>query len=333
MTLSILLLLGEKMSKKILVLGATGLQGFVAAQELVKQGFSVRGLTSSGNNPKAEQLVKIGVEMVKGDLFDEESLYQAMCGMGGVLFIPVIPSITLIHEIQIGYNVIQAAERAGVQYLLHISVARAGHHAEYTTWGKGMDSSMRSYWLAKATVNEWIKASTIPHWSIFKPAYMMDVFLPPKVVGMHPLLSKGEIISATKTDSKIDMMNVADQAKLIAQAFNDFTAFDHQEIDLAGDSVSLGEVAQILSEVTGKKVKAVYQTGDELFANENYTNTLRQVYPQFDPAMIVKANLDSQTWFNTDGYQVDIAKANTYGVKLSSFSEWAKQHKDEFIIG
>lgn len=321
------------MSKKILVLGATGLQGFTASKALVKQGFSVRGLTSSGNNPKADELSRLGVEMVKGDLFDAESLYQAMIGVDGVLFIPVIPSIDLLPEIQIGYNVVQAAERAGVQYLIHTSVARAGHHAEYSTWGKGMDSTMRSYWLAKATVNEWIKSSTIPHWSIFKPAYMMEVFLPPKVAGMHPLLSQRQIVSATKVDSKIDMMNVDDQAALIAKAFADFTPFDHQEIDLAGESISLAEVASVLSEVTGKKVQATYQSGDELLANEEYGNVLRKVYPQFDPTMIVKANLDSQEWFNTDGYQVNIAHANNFGVKLSSFKEWAKRHKDEFIIG
>lgn len=320
------------MSKKILVLGATGLQGFTATKELVKQGFAVRGLTSSGNNPKADELAKLGVEMVKGNLFDAESLYQAMVGVDGVLYIPVIVSIDLIPEIQIAYNVVQSAERAGVQYLIHTSVARAGNHAEYSTWGKGMDSSMRSYWLAKATVNEWIKASTIPHWSIFKPAYMMDVFLPPKVAGMHPLLSQGKIVSATKVDTKIDMMNVDAQAKLIATAFKDFSDFDKQEIDLAGDSVSLKEVADILSEITGKSVEAIYQTGEELLANEEYGNTLRKVYPQFDPAMIVRANLESQEWFNTDGYQVDIEKANSYGVKLSSFREWAENHRDEFVI-
>lgn len=192
---------------------------------------------------------------------------------------------------------------------------------------------MRSYWLAKATVNEWIKASDIPHWTIFKPAYMMEVFLPPKVAGMHPLLSQGKLVSATKVDSKIDMMNVDDQAKLIATAFKDFDKFDKQEIDLAGDSISLKEVADILSQITGKQVQAFYQSGDELLANQDYANTLRKVYPQFDPAMIVKASLDSQEWFNSDGYQVDIAKANAYGVKLSSFREWAERHKGEFVIG
>lgn len=321
------------MSKKILVLGATGLQGFAAAEELVKQGFNVRGLTSSGSNPKAEQLTSIGVEMVKGDLFDEESLYQAMIGMDGVLFIPVIPSITLTPEIQVGYNVLQAAERAGIQYLIHTSVARAGNHHEYATWGKGMDSTMRSYWLAKATVNEWIKASTIPHWSIFKPAYMMDVFLPPKVAGMHPLLNEGKIVSVTKSDTKIDMMNVEDQAKLITQAFKDFAPFDKQEIDLAGESLTFNEVAQVLSEVTGKKVEAFSFTAEEMRADKAYEAALVKAFKNFDPALIVKANIDSQEWNNTDGYKVDIARANSFGVKLSSFKEWAERHKDEFVIG
>lgn len=318
---------------KILVLGATGLQGFTATKELIKQGFAVRGLTSSGNNPKADELAKLGVEMVQGNLFDTDSLYQAMNGVDGVLYIPVIPSIDLIPEIQIAYNVVQSAERAGVQYLIHTSVARAGNHSEYHTWGKGMDSTMRSYWLAKATANEWIKASDIPHWTILKPAYMMEVFLAPKVAGMHPLLSEGKIVSATQTDTKIDMMNVEDQAKLIAKAFADFALFDKQEIDLAGDSVSFGEAADILSEITGKKVEAVYQTGDELLANEAYKNALQKAFKNFDPALIVKANLDSQEWNNTDGYQVDIERANAFGVKLSSFREWAERHKDEFVIG
>ena len=47
---------------------------------------------------------------------------------------------------------------------------------------------------------------------------------------------------------------------------------------------------------------------------------------------ILSATADSYEWDNAIGYTANIAKANSYGVKISTFREWCERHKDDFVI-
>ena len=320
--------------KSIFVAGATGGQGFPAVKELLKKGFHVRGLTT-GKNPKAEELKKLGAEMVVGNLFDQDSLNESMKGMDALLFIPVFPtSESPIPEYTIGYNVITAAEKAGIQYMVHTSVDRAGEHESFAGWNEGTWANSRMYWLAKSHVIDLIKVSKIPHWAVLKPAYMMENFIPPKAIGVYPLLNKGLLVSGLNKDTRLTMMSEDDQGKLIAEAFSNFGKFDKQEIPLAGDSLTMEEIAKTISEVTGKQVMDVYKTREELMKDEDMRAALESLFggKGISTDNILSATADSYEWDNAIGYTANIAKANSYGVKISTFREWCERHKDDFVI-
>ena len=74
------------MSKKlsVLVMGATGNQGGAVVRNLLTKGHRIRTLTRNPDSPKAKQLSEQGVEVVKGDFTDSNSLVNAAKGMDTV---------------------------------------------------------------------------------------------------------------------------------------------------------------------------------------------------------------------------------------------------------
>lgn len=66
------------MSKLAVVVGATGTQGGSVVQAFLESGrYQVRGLTRNTNGIKARELGAQGVEVVRADLNDVESLISA----------------------------------------------------------------------------------------------------------------------------------------------------------------------------------------------------------------------------------------------------------------
>lgn len=122
---------------KIFVTGPTGTQGFPIVKELLAKGFQIRAFALE-SDPKLPQLKELGpnVEVVCGDLLDEESIYSAVQGCDGVFFLPAIPtSGDPTKEITLGKNMVSACERANVTYMVHSSVDRAGEEETFKGWG------------------------------------------------------------------------------------------------------------------------------------------------------------------------------------------------------
>lgn len=319
------------MIKNILVLGATGTQGIPAVVELVKKGFHVYGMSRQGST-KAAKLIEAGAQVVNGDLFSEESLYESMKGMDGVLFIPPIStSGDPIPELTVGLNVVHAAERAGIDYLIHTSVDRAGDQESFKGWGECFGYNYRMYWLAKSGVIDFVKASNIPHWTIFKPALIMEDFIPPMVKSSFPTLKNGVIATAIREDRKMSLICMEDQGKMIAEAFSDHSLFDKKEIPLAGDRLTMTEAAEVISEVTGRSVTAKSMTAEEFCANEDVQSAFKEVFGDFAEDALA-GTVQNYEWDNNDGYTADPSECNCYGVKLSTFREWCERHKEEFVL-
>lgn len=73
------------MSKLIVVIGATGLQGLGVIDALsANPEWRIRGVTRNTNSEKARRLVERGIEMVTADLDDEDSLVNAFVGANAI---------------------------------------------------------------------------------------------------------------------------------------------------------------------------------------------------------------------------------------------------------
>lgn len=106
-------------NKIICVIGATGNQGGSVARRFLKAGFRVRGLTRDTSSPAAQKLVADGVEVMKADLDDLESLKPALKDAN------VIFSVTNYWEAFFHPDCRQKARRLG------FSPARFAYDVEY----------------------------------------------------------------------------------------------------------------------------------------------------------------------------------------------------------
>ncbi|MCJ1386082.1 hypothetical protein MMC17_009207 [Xylographa soralifera] len=69
------------MSKTIVIIGVTGIQGSSVADTFLRlPGWKVRGITRNPSSPAAQAHTANGVEIVKGDLDDKQSLFPAFEG-------------------------------------------------------------------------------------------------------------------------------------------------------------------------------------------------------------------------------------------------------------
>ena len=168
------------MSKKtLLIIGASGSQGGKVLKQLQKENkFNLRVLQRK-ESEFSKKCVEEGLEVAIGDLYNEESLVNATKGVYGI-FSVLTTSIDMKAEAEIiqERNLVNAAQKNNVQILIHASVARAGDEKNFADWNnEDRTPAYHAYWEGKTGTNNIIKESKIPHWVIFKPAWMMDNFL------------------------------------------------------------------------------------------------------------------------------------------------------------
>lgn len=298
--------------RSILVTGATGMQGGATVEALLQEGFAVRALVRDPESAAAKALAAHGVALAKGNFDDTTSLEQAMVGAYGVFSMQnVSPPHDPGAEIRHGGHLAAAAEKAGVQVFVHTSVARAGRQTEFVGWAEGRWPV--AYWNGKSGVNDLVRASSLPHWTILKPAYMLENFLPPKAAWMYPGLTGRVIETAMGPEARLDVLAASDVGRLAAAAFADPARFSGQEIDLAVAKVTMAEIAALISAATGKAVSAQSLPPDVLIAKGYF------------PGLV-----DSQIWATLEGYQVDLARAASFGVTLGTPQDWVSRHAQRF---
>lgn len=306
------------MSKTILVTGATGMQGGATVTALLNTGFKVRALVRDPQSASSQALAARGVELARGDFDDTASLDAAMQGVDGVFSMQMTPQPNDVEsEVRTGRNLVEAARRAGVDTFVHSSVARAGDQENFVGWAEGR--WWPDYWNSKSAVNEIVRSAGFPHWTVLKPAFMMENFIPPKAAWMYPQLSQGVVATAMTKGSRMDLIAASDVGRFAAAVFADPDRSNGQDIDLATESLDMDTVAATISEVTGKSVVARHMTPEEAVAAGSHAGLV-----------------SSQEWASVEGYKVDIARAGSragsFGIALESFADWAQRHRDDFEI-
>lgn len=295
---------------RILVTGATGAQGGATVDALIEQGFQVRALVRDETSDAAKTLARRGASLVTGDFDDCSSLDAAVAGMDGVFSVQLPPTADdPDREVRTGRHLVEAAKSASVSSFVHTSVARADEHLSFVGWQENRWS--RGYWESKAVMNDLVRAAAFPHWTILKPAFMMDNFVQPKVKGMFPLLSSGVLETAMAENVRLDLIAAEDIGWFAAAAFADPARFDREEIPLAAEALTMTEVAGTISRVSGRTVTARSLSADEM------------VQRGANPGLV-----SSQEWANVEGYRVDIASLKYWAVPLLSFEIWLRKHAE-----
>ena len=122
------------MEKRILVIGASGSQGWEVLKSLQKTKFKLRAFTRK-ESEFTKRVSAERVEIALGDLEDENSLIKAMENVYGVFSVLAVSHKNdKEQEIKQAKILVNACEKAGIHILVHASVARVGDEKNFKNW-------------------------------------------------------------------------------------------------------------------------------------------------------------------------------------------------------
>jgi uncharacterized protein YbjT (DUF2867 family) len=273
-------------NKIVLVTGATGHQGGAAVQHLRERGFPVRALTRDPEQPKARALVGHGTEVVRGDMEDEASLRRAMDGVYGVHSVQDWLQAGIEGEIRQGIRVASAAKRSNISLFVYSSVASA----DQRTGIPHFDSKFR--------IEETIRGTGM-HYMIVRPVFFMENWLV-----MRHAIEGGAFGLPLDPATRLQMVAVDDIGGVAATAFERPGKWQGRAIELAGDELSMSELAKAFTRTSGREVCYVQVPWDEFEQQAGKELTLMY------------------RWLQETGYHVNIGAVRSEYPKLTTFERW-----------
>lgn len=183
---------------------------------------------------KAEELTAKGIAIRKGDYFDATSLVKAFKGIDTLL---LISSGSMEDRVGQHVNAINAAKEAGVKHLIYTSALKTSFQTKFIP---GVDH---------IRTEEYLKSSGISY-TIFRNTFYAEVV--PMLVGNA--LETGQWFYPAG-EAKANFVLRADIAEALANVLMAPEKHLNQTYEItSGKSYSFAELAEQLSDVTGKTI-------------------------------------------------------------------------------
>ncbi|WEX10685.1 NAD(P)H-binding protein [Chelativorans sp. AA-79] len=236
-----------KTMTKILVTGATGNIGQMTLQHLLKR-LPASDLVGLARNPaKAADLAAEGIEIRQGDYFDH-GLVRAFEGIEKIMLVSATAFTDRNTQHQ---NVISAARQAGVKHIVYMPII----HKE------GSDFVLPQVTEQDVFAQEAINASGL-HYTIMRhPPFLesIEFYIGGNALetGIHVPVGEGKAGYASRDD-------LAEANAVVLSE----TGHENKAYSLLGDpAVSFADVAQILSEISGRPVPFVASSDEDYIAH------------------------------------------------------------------
>ncbi|MER6669114.1 NmrA family NAD(P)-binding protein, partial [Amycolatopsis japonica] len=260
---------------------------------------------------RAKAVEALGAELVIGDLHDVESVIRAAKGARAVFSVQM-PGMNedgfdFAGEVTQGVNLIEAAKAAGVPQFVHTSVSGAGQHVEADGWAEGRWASMEPTLGAKAAIQDRLREAGFPQWTLLKPGFFMENFLP-DMKFLFPRGVDGGLVSVIKPSTSLSLAAVDDIGAAAAAAIAEPDRFSGVELELASDFLTMTEIAEVLSGALGTKLTAPDMTVEQAVAAGM-------------PPMGA-----SHEWLNVIGQPGRPEFARDLGIPLTGFDDWARKY-------
>jgi uncharacterized protein YbjT (DUF2867 family) len=277
--------------KTIFVTGATGQQGGAVIRHLLKQpDFAVRALTRDAAKPAARALAQGGAELIQGNLEDPASLRRALEGAYGVFSVQNFIEAGYEGEIRQGKALIDAAKAAQVQHFVYSSVGGADRNT-------GLP-----HFEGKWQIEQYLMQSGL-RYTILRPTSFMQNwynFL------REPILN-GTLPLPLNPQTSLPQISVEDIGAFASLAFQNPSKWLGRTIELAGDELTMPQVAEALSRVVGRNVRYIQVPWEQY--RQNAGEEVTRMY----------------RWFNDVGYHVDINALRREYPQLSRLEQALRQ--------
>jgi uncharacterized protein YbjT (DUF2867 family) len=248
----------DRHSRLILVSGATGTQGGAVARELAARRYQVRGLTRNQNSDASMALSALGVEMVRGDFDDPESLDAALQGAYGAFSVQQYRGVGVEGEIRQSKAFADAAKRAGIEHFVYTSVSKA-------PLGTGVPQ-----FESKLLIENYIWTLEMP-FTIIRPVSFMNAF-----ETLREPASAGKISGPLPPDLARIYIAPRDIGRFAAEAFDHPESWLGTTTSIAGERISYANIAAAMSQVMGTPVEYYQIPWDEFVASATETAISRE---------------------------------------------------------
>lgn len=298
-------------TEPVLVTGSTGRQGGATARVLLAAGVPVRALVRDPATERAKAVEALGAELVPGDLLDRESVQRAAKGARAVFSVQM-PAFTadgvdFDGEVTQAVNLMEAAKAAGVPQFVHTSTSGAGQQRDKPGWDDARWTTMMASLDAKTRIQDHLRTAGFPLWTLLKPAFFMENFLPSTAL-LFPRRIEGGLVTVLKPQTRLPLVAADDIGRAAAAAIAQPDRFHAVELELASDYRTLTEIAEILSRTLGTPISAPDLTHE------------RAVAAGMSPMGAAYDRLNVSVQPARPEY------ARALDIPLTSFETWAQQH-------
>jgi uncharacterized protein YbjT (DUF2867 family) len=268
----------------VVVTGATGNQGGAVVDALLQSGtWTVRALTRDPAGRAARALAGRGAVIAAGDMDDATSLQEALRGAYGVFSVQNTRTAGKAGEIRQGTNVIDAAAATGVEHVVYTSVGGAERV-------RGIP-----HFDTKWELEQHLRATGLT-WTILRPTTFTSVFtMRGAGIGLSMMAAA---LSPAKT---LQMIAVPDIGVFARLAFERPEQFAGQALELAGDELTIPQIAQTLRHA-GRRIR----------------------YARLPKPLLKLAGPEARMlfWFGDSGYAADIPALRRTHPGLRTLDQW-----------
>jgi len=296
----------------VLVIGGTGQQGGATIKALLQQGgFTIRTISRNPDSPSAKKLVEQGVQVVKGDITDKPSVVAAAQGVEVVYFMTdrTGPQGAAGEVIQ-ARVILEAVHEAGVKRVIFSSVQSADRTASVG----GVP-----HFESKAEIEKLLKESGL-QWTIIRPVAFMDV-IPLSGVGRYMTLG---LLGAVLGEKKLQFIAVEDIGIVVSKAIAEPEQFSGKTISLAGDELSVRELQDVFTKVTGQSAGKAPVPGflARMMLDYDMKQMFKVCHPSSDPFVFLTT---SSQFFYEVGYDTDISEVKKIHPGVLTFEEYLRK--------
>ncbi|KAH0531147.1 hypothetical protein TsFJ059_000015 [Trichoderma semiorbis] len=166
--------------------------------------------------------------------------------------------------------------------------------------------------LSKQSIEKEVRGAGFDYWTILRPGNFMANYLPPKVIMYGDLPQSGIWHTALLKETTLPMVDEDTIGRFTSTAILNPTKFTGQEIELADELLRPEQILERLSATAGRQLKAEYMSDASI--EEKKSN----------PFILGQFAMRDMVQF------VDMEKAHSWGIPLSSFNAFLERNK-EFV--